>query len=68
MFDDLPLLPEKATEHAGHVDALFFSLLGLAFCISSAIAALVIVFCVKYRRRSDAGRASAGEAVARPWS
>src|SRR5262249_41857637 len=54
MFEDLPLMPEQATDHAQHVDALFFSLLGLAICISSVIATLVIVFCVKYRRRSDA--------------
>jgi len=54
MLDDLPLMPEQATDHARNVDALFFSLLGMAFCISSAIAALVVVFCVKYRRRSDA--------------
>src|SRR5262249_35494887 len=46
-------MPEQATDHARDVDTLFFSLLGMALCISLAIATLVVVFCVKYRRRSE---------------
>jgi cytochrome c oxidase subunit 2 len=52
MFTEVPLFPEQATTHAGHVDTLFFFLLGVSGFFSALIAILLIFFAIKYRRRS----------------
>jgi cytochrome c oxidase subunit 2 len=49
------LLP-AASEGASRIDALFFALLSLTGCVALAIALVIAVFCVKYRRGSEADR------------
>jgi cytochrome c oxidase subunit 2 len=49
----LPLFPEQASTIAGQVDALYFFLVGVSAFFSILIASLVIIFAVKYRRRSE---------------
>jgi cytochrome c oxidase subunit 2 len=46
------LFPEQASTVASQVDAVFFYVLGVTAFFSTLIAVLVIVFAVKYRRRS----------------
>lgn len=52
MWKDFPLFPDKATELAGEIDALYFTFLGISAFFSLLIAALVAYFAVRYRRRS----------------
>ena len=49
----LPLFPEQASTLAGQVDSLYFFLIGVSVFFSLLIATLVIVFAIKYRRRSE---------------
>lgn len=51
----LPLTPE-ASSFAPHIDALFNAMLGLCAFVALAVFAVMIGFCVKYRRGSDADR------------
>jgi cytochrome c oxidase subunit 2 len=53
MLERFSLFPEQASTVAGQVDALYFFLIAISAFFSTLIAALVIVFSVKYRRRSD---------------
>ena len=53
---NFPLLPYEDSSYAGHVDAIFVSLLVLCSVITLAIFAVIIGFCVKYRRGSKADR------------
>ncbi len=46
-----PLFPERATEIAREVDAIYFFGLGIATIFSLLIAVLVVYFAVRYRRR-----------------
>jgi cytochrome c oxidase subunit 2 len=55
----LPLFPEQASTMAGRVDALYFFLIGLSAFFGLLIATLVIVFAVRYRRRSPDERPKA---------
>ncbi len=48
-----PLFPDQASTMAGRVDQLYFFLLGLSVFFAGLICILIIVFAVKYRRRSD---------------
>ena len=48
----LPLFPEAASTFAGNVDALYFFLVAVSAFFATLIAVLVIVFAVKFRRRS----------------
>jgi cytochrome c oxidase subunit 2 len=52
MWSGIPLFPEAASSIAGRVDALYFFLLGITVFFSVLIAGLIIVYAVKYRRRS----------------
>jgi cytochrome c oxidase subunit 2 len=45
-------LPEQASSFAGHVDALYLFLIAVTAFFSLLIGALVVVFAIKYRRRS----------------
>ncbi|MBI1293711.1 cytochrome c oxidase subunit II [bacterium] len=54
-----PLFPEQASTIAGRVDTLFWVLIGLAGTISVVIAALIVIFAVRYRRGSPADRGGA---------
>ena len=49
-------LPEQASAMGTQVDALFVFLLGMGVFFSVLIASLVVVFAVRYRRRSHAER------------
>ncbi|MGE0639602.1 MAG: cytochrome c oxidase subunit II [Thermoanaerobaculia bacterium] len=48
----IPFVPEQASELAGEVDRLTFFLVGMSTFFTVLIAAMVIVFAIKYRRRS----------------
>jgi cytochrome c oxidase subunit 2 len=53
MFQNLPLFPEQASTMAPRVDALLYFLVAVATFFGSLIFILVIVFAIKYRRRSE---------------
>jgi cytochrome c oxidase subunit II len=48
----IPFLPENASNFAGGVDALYFTLVGVSVFFAALIAALEVYFAIKYRRRS----------------
>jgi len=54
MFSGFPLFPEQASTVASSVDSLYLFLVLLTLVFSLLIATLVVVFAVKYRRRSAA--------------
>ncbi len=47
-----PLFPDRATEIAREIDAIYFFGLGVATVFSLLIALLIVFFAVRYRRRS----------------
>ena len=56
MFKNLPFFPEAASAQAGQVDAVFFFMVAVTAFFSVLIAALVVVFAIKYQaqaRRRD---------------
>jgi cytochrome c oxidase subunit 2 len=53
MFTNLPLFPEQASVQAGQIDAVFFFMVAVTAFFSVLIAALVVVFAVKYHRKHD---------------
>jgi cytochrome c oxidase subunit 2 len=53
MFKNLSFFPEAASAQAGQVDAVFFFMVAVTAFFSVLIAALVVIFAVKYRRRHD---------------
>jgi cytochrome c oxidase subunit II len=55
----LRLIPEQASTVAGQVDALFLFLVAFSVFFSGLIFLLVLVFAIKYRRRSEAERPKA---------
>lgn len=48
-----PLFPDQASTMATRVDALFYFLLSVSGFFASLICILIVVFAVKYRRRSE---------------
>jgi len=52
----IPLLPYEDSSYAWNVDAIFISLLLLCSFVTSGIFAVMIWFCIKYRRGSRANR------------
>lgn len=48
-----PIYPPQASTISGEVDALVLFLLSMSLAIAGAIFVLIVVFCVKYRRRPD---------------
>ena len=48
----MPFLPEQASSFARHVDALYLFLVAITAFFSLLIGVLVVVFAIKYRRRS----------------
>ena len=48
----IPFLPENASNFAGGVDALYFTLVGVSVFFAALIAGLEVYFAIKYRRRS----------------
>ncbi len=53
MGPTLPLFPEQASTMAARVDHLYFYLLAVSGFFATLIAIIVIVFAIKYRRRSE---------------
>ena len=53
MFTNFPFFPQQASVQAGQVDAVFFFMVAVTGFFSVLIASLVVIFAVKYRRRSD---------------
>jgi cytochrome c oxidase subunit 2 len=51
MFKNLPFFPEAASTQAGQVDAVFFFMVAVTAFFSLLIAALVVIFAIKYRRK-----------------
>ncbi len=56
MWSGFPLFPEEASTLAAKVDLLYLFLVAVALVFSMGIAAVLIVFAIKYRRRSDTER------------
>jgi cytochrome c oxidase subunit 2 len=48
--------PEQASTVAGRVDALYFFLVAISLFFGTLIAALLVVFAIRYRRRSESER------------
>jgi cytochrome c oxidase subunit 2 len=55
-MDKFQLFPDQASTLAPQVDYLYFYLCGVTVFFTALIAILVIVFAVKYRRKSEADR------------
>jgi cytochrome c oxidase subunit 2 len=53
MFTNFPFFPQAASVQADQVDAVFFFMVAVSGFFSLLIAALVVIFAVKYRRRHD---------------
>ena len=56
MLKDFPLQPELASTFAWQVDGLFYLLLAISVVGALGVTAAIIIFSVKYRRRSDDDR------------
>jgi cytochrome c oxidase subunit 2 len=54
----IPLLPYEDSSYATSVDAIFISLLLLCGAITFGVFAVIISFCIRYRRGSDADRST----------
>lgn len=52
MFEDFPIHPEAASTVANQIDVFYFFLVGLSAVMAILIALAIIVFSIKYRRRS----------------
>jgi cytochrome c oxidase subunit 2 len=52
VFNNFPLFPERASTMAGRVDALYFFLLLISVFFSVLIAGAIVVFAIRFRRRS----------------
>jgi cytochrome c oxidase subunit 2 len=53
MFSDFPIFPEVASTIAARVDALYFFIAAVGVFFFTLICVLVLVFAIKYRRRSE---------------
>jgi hypothetical protein len=53
MFKNLPFFPEQASAQAAQVDAIYFFMVAVTAFFSLLIAALVVAFAIKFRRRRD---------------
>ena len=53
VFADFQWFPDQASTVAPRVDAVFLYILAVTVFFTILIAALVVVFAVKYRRRSE---------------
>ncbi len=51
MFTNFPFFPQQASAQAGQIDAVYFFMLAVTAFFSILIAALVVLFAFKYRRR-----------------
>jgi cytochrome c oxidase subunit 2 len=53
MFKNLPFFPDQASAQAAQVDAIYFFMVAVTAFFSLLIAALVVVFAIKFRRRHE---------------
>jgi cytochrome c oxidase subunit 2 len=53
MFTNLPFFPQQASAQAAQVDAIYFFMVAVTAFFSLLIGALVVIFAVKFRRKSD---------------
>jgi cytochrome c oxidase subunit 2 len=53
MFSDFQIFPEAASSIAARVDALYFFITAVSLFFFTLIVVLVLVFAIKYRRRSE---------------
>lgn len=53
MFKNLPFFPDQASAQAAQVDAIYFFMVAVTAFFSLLIAALVVVFAIKFRRRQQ---------------
>jgi cytochrome c oxidase subunit 2 len=53
MWEGFPLFPQQGSTMAGRVDGLYFFLVAVSSFFSLLIAALVVTFTIRYRRRSE---------------
>jgi len=53
MFKNFPLFPEAASAQAGQVDAVFFFMVAVTAFFSVLIAALVVLFAIKFKRKNE---------------
>jgi cytochrome c oxidase subunit 2 len=51
-----PLFPEQASTMAARVDALYFFLVGVSVFFATLICVLIVIFAIRYRRRSEDDR------------
>ena len=65
MDSDLPLFPTQASTIAPGVDGLFIFLLSVTLTFTLLIFSLVILFAIRYRRRSE--HASGALVRPNPW-
>jgi len=52
-MSNLPLFPQQASIQAGQVDAIYFFMVAVTAFFSLLIAGLIVLFTIKFRRRSD---------------
>lgn len=52
MFEDFPIHPEAVSTVARQIDTFYFFMVGLSALMAFLIAATIVVFAIKYRRRS----------------
>ena len=53
MLEDFPIHPEAASTVANQIDLFYFFLVGLSAVMAFLIALVIVIFAIKYRRRSD---------------
>src|SRR5260370_17530187 len=66
-----PLFPERASTLAGEVDALYLSLVVVSVFFSLGIAFTLIVFAIRFRRRSETewpGEIEGSVTLEMPWT
>jgi cytochrome c oxidase subunit II len=51
MFTNFPFFPQQASAQAGQVDGIYFFMVAVTAFFSILIAALIVAFAIKYRRR-----------------
>ncbi len=51
MWSNLPLFPARASTLAGHVDALYFLLVAVTAFFTILIAALILIFAIRFRKQ-----------------
>jgi cytochrome c oxidase subunit II len=52
-MQNLPFFPQQASAEAAQIDAIYFFMVAVTAFFAALIAALIVVFAIKYRRRHD---------------